>query len=277
RTDEIGDLARSFDEMVLRVKKHQDELADANVMLAEANRGLEQKVEQRTAQLEQSNTRLISEITEKEEFLRAVSHDLTAPLRNINGMATMLLAKHRDSFAEDVVYRLERIKSNVDVQTDLIGALLELSSIKTRRQKMEPIDVLEVIEELRGIFENDLRSRTIELVVDTPLPTITAERSRIRQIFQNLIDNAIKYMGENTVRNIHVGCSAGKDEVEFYVRDTGLGIDEEDIGRIFFVFRRGRNSSTRNIAGKGVGLASVKSIVDTYGGRIWVTSKPGEG
>jgi len=277
RTDEIGDLARSFDEMVLRVKKHQEELADANDLLAEANRDLEQKVEHRTAQLEQSNTRLISEITEKEEFLRAVSHDLNAPLRNISGMATMLLAKHRDAFAEDVVYRLERIKSNVDVQTDLIAELLELSRIKTRRQKMEPVDVLEVIEELRGIFENDLRSRTIELVVDTPLPTITAERSRIRQIFQNLIDNAIKYMGENTVRNIHVGCAAGRDEVEVYVRDTGLSIDEEDIAKVFFIFRRGRNTATRNIAGKGVGLASVKSIVETYGGRIWVTSRLGEG
>src|SRR4029079_2672250 len=141
RTDEIGDLARSFDEMVLRVKKHQEELADANDLLAEANRDLEQKVEHRTAQLEQSNTRLISEITEKEEFLRAVSHDLNAPLRNISGMATMLLAQHRDSFAQHVVYPLGESQQNLQVETDLIAELLELSRIKTRRQKMEPVNL----------------------------------------------------------------------------------------------------------------------------------------
>jgi signal transduction histidine kinase len=277
RTDVIGDLSRSFDEMVGRVKKQQEDLAAANVKLEEANHDLENKIEQRTAQLEMANNRLVSEITEKEEFLRAVSHDLNAPLRNISGISTMLLNKHRDEFSQDVVYRLERIKNNVDVQTDLIAELLELSRIKTRRQNMEPVDVEQLVEELRGLFEDDLRRTQISLVVDTPLPKLSAERARIRQIFQNLIDNAIKYIGDGALREIHIGCALHRTEVEFYVRDTGMGIDSEDLSRIFFVFRRGRNSSQRNIPGKGVGLASVKSIVETYNGKIWVTSEPGQG
>ena len=78
-------------------------------------------------------------------------------------------------------------------------------------------------------------------------------------------------------KEIHVGCSVRPNEAEFYVRDTGIGIEPEDIDKVFFVFRRGKNTQAQNIAGKGVGLASVKSIIETYNGKIWVTSKVGEG
>src|SRR5688572_13741674 len=195
RTDVIGELARSFNEMVIWVKKQQQDVAAAN-------RDLEAKVALRTSQLETAMQQLSSEIAEKEDFLRAVSHDLNAPLRNISGMATMLLMKYREKFDEDVMHRLERIKKNVDVETDLIAELLELSRIKTRRQKMEPVDVEQLVWELRGVFENDLRHRAIQLIVDTPLPMLEAERARVRQIFQNLVDNAIKYMGEGPRREI---------------------------------------------------------------------------
>jgi len=183
--------------------------------------------------------------------------------------------KYKEKFDEDVLHRLERIKKNVDVETDLIAELLELSRIKTRRQRMEPVDVESLVNELRGVFENDLKSRSIHLIMDTPLPVLEAERARLRQVFQNLIDNAIKYMGDGLRREIHLGCAPRAGEVEFYVRDTGTGIDPEDIDKVFFVFRRGKSVS--NIAGKGVGLASVKSIVETYNGSIWVESKLGEG
>src|SRR5205085_4930750 len=131
-------------------------------------------------------------------FLRAVSHDLNAPLRNISGMATMLLMKNREKFDEDIIHRLERIQKNVQVETDLISELLELSRIKTRRQKMETVDLRHMVEELGGMFENDLKSKQIQLIVDTPLPSLSCERARLRQVFQNLIDNAIKYMGDGS-------------------------------------------------------------------------------
>ncbi|MGB7158198.1 MAG: ATP-binding protein [Tepidisphaeraceae bacterium] len=277
RPDVIGTLARSFNEMVIRVRRQQEALEEANEQLAEANRDLEEKVQQRTAQLETANKRLSSEIAEKEDFLRAVSHDLNAPLRNISGMATMLLMKNREKFDEDVIHRLERIQKNVQVETDLIAELLELSRIKTRRQKMEPVEIGAMVHELGGMFENDLRTRNIALIVDGSLPVLHCERARMRQVFQNLIDNAIKYMGDGPVRQIHVGCMVWKAEAEFYVKDTGIGIDPEDVDKVFFVFRRGKNCATQNIAGKGVGLASVKSIIETYNGRIWVESQVGAG
>lgn len=280
RPDIIGTLARSFNEMVKTVKRQQEDLESANDKLAEANRDLEEKVRQRTSQLEASNNRLSHEIAEKEDFLRAVSHDLNAPLRNISGMATMLLMKYREKFDADVVHRLERIQKNVEVETDLIAELLELSRIKTRRQKFEPVEIDAMVRELGDIFENDLRTRNIKLVIDgpPPLPVLNCERARIRQVFQNLIDNAIKYMGDSATREIHVGWSMrGANEAEFYVSDTGMGIDPEDIDKVFFVFRRGKNGQSQNVSGKGVGLASVKSIIETYNGAIRVESKPGRG
>jgi len=277
RADVIGQLARSFNEMVGRVKAQQHALAEANQSLENANNVLEEKVHERTAQLQTANTRLSSEIAEKEDFLRAVSHDLNAPLRNISGMATMLLMKHRKRFDDDVVHRLERIQKNVEVETDLIEQLLELSRIKTRRQNMEMVELAGLIDDLAGIFENDLQQHEIKLCIDTPLPVLHCEQARLRQVFQNLIDNAIKYMGHGSVREIHIGCDVRNNETEFYVRDTGMGIEPADIEKVFCVFRRGRNAAANNIIGKGVGLASVKSIIETYSGSIWVESELGVG
>jgi signal transduction histidine kinase len=280
RPDEIGILARAFNSMVLRIRDHQRRLRMANDELETANRELEQKVRQRTRELESANARLTAEIAEKEDFLRAVSHDLNAPLRNIGGMAAMLLMKYRDRFDEDVVHRLERIQKNVEVETGLIGELLELSRIKTRRQKMELVELDGLVEELAGILEEDLRQRGIELKVETRLPAIIGERARLRMVFQNLIDNAIKYMGSGAERRIRVGhrqALDGQEGIEFYVADTGMGIDREDLARVFRVFRRGKNSAVEKVPGKGVGLATVKSIIETYDGRIWVESEGGRG
>lgn len=270
RSDAIGELARSFNAMIETVKRQQQDLRAVND-------DLERKVVQRTAQLETANNRLISEIAEKEDFLRAVSHDLSAPLRNISGMAAMLLMKHGEHFDEEIIHRLQRIQKNVDVENDLISELLELSRIKTRRQKMEMVETAALVREVEGLFESDLRNNQITLTVDTPMPVLHGERSRFRQVFQNLIDNAIKYMGDGPCREIHIGCDLRPTEAEFYVRDTGMGIDADDQAKVFYVFRRGKNSTSRNIAGKGVGLSSVKSIIETYSGKIIVESEPGNG
>ncbi len=277
RPDAIGELGRAFNEMIRTVRRQQTALKRANSELGVANRDLEKKVDQRTSQIDTANKRLSAEIAEKEDFLRAVSHDLNAPLRNISGMVTMLLMKKKDSLEEDVIQRLDRIKKNVEIETDLINELLELSRIKTRRQAMEQVDIERMVWELRGMFENDLKTKHINLIIDTMLPALYCEKARVRQVFQNLIDNAIKYMGDGSTKEIHVGCQMRLSEAEFYIRDTGMGIDEEDIGKVFFVFRRGKNTAAQNIAGKGVGLASVKSIVETYSGKIWVESKVQEG
>ncbi len=285
RPDTIGMIARSFNDMIRRVREQQQQLTDANQELAQANKTLEERIRTRTAELVTANQRLSGEISEKEEFLRAVSHDLGAPLRNIAGMAAMLLMNKRDVFDDEVVQRLQRIQKNVEMETSLIAELMELSQIKTRRERMEIVPIEEVIGELVEVFDEDLRTRGIRLDLDTSLPRLRCERNRIRQLFQNLIDNAIKYMGNGTqvsegqpaVKEIHIGSRQRNVEIEFYVRDTGMGIDPRDVGRVFQVFRRGREAAAMNIPGRGVGLSSVKSIIETYNGQISVESEVGKG
>jgi signal transduction histidine kinase len=140
------------------------------------------------------------------------------------------------------------------------------------------------VSDLAGLFEDDLRKNSIEFVISGRLPVLNCERARMRQVFQNLVDNAIKYMGEGSevdgvpnTRRIEIGCTVRPQEAEFYVRDTGIGIEPEDAAKVFHVFRRGKHSAVQAVSGKGVGLASVKSIIETYNGSIWVESQVGRG
>lgn len=270
RSDELGELADAFNFSA-------DEIARQQQAVIEANGQLEHKVQQRTAELEKLNARLKAEMAEKEDFLRAVSHDLNAPLRNISGMASMLMMKYQASLEKDAVQRLERIQKNVEIECELINEILELSRIKTRREKIEQVDLQQLMHQVADQFENDLETRNITLRVNSPLPVMMVERSRMRQVFQNLVDNAIKYMRQDGPRTIDIDTSTAGNEFIISVRDTGMGIAADDLPFMFHVFRRAKNAQNAKIPGKGVGLASVKSIIENYNGRLWVESKQGEG
>ena len=269
-SDELGVLGVAFNRMACRLFAARDELH-------QANEALEQKVVDRTADLEKANRRLESEIHDKNEFLRAVTHDLSAPLRNISGMANMLIIKHEADLNEDAISKLQRITANVDTQNELINDLLELSRIRSRPGKKDRVDLAVLLADLRDNLAYDLERNRITLEIDPQAPVIIAERNRVQQIFQNLLDNAVKYMGDVDPRRISIGCQREGGEWHFTVADTGQGIDEKDLPHVFNVFRRGTYSNTHEISGRGVGLASVKSIVECYGGRVWAESRRGEG
>jgi signal transduction histidine kinase len=268
--DELGLLARRFNIMT-------DRLLDARQALELANEQLEEKVQLRTSELVTVNARLETEIRDKDEFLRAVTHDLGAPLRNINGMASMLLLKYKEALADDALNKLQRISANAKLQTELIGELLELSKIRTRPGRREVVDLGELVRDLCASMSYDLERSEIDLRIDEPLPVIYAERNRIRQVFQNLLENAVKYMLDAKQRRITVTCTQDDQQYTFSVSDTGHGIAEQDLPHVFQVFRRATHSGTHTVPGRGVGLASVKSILETYGGQLSVQSKLGEG
>lgn len=267
--DEVGQLAAAFNKMTRK-------LFAARLRLQRANQFLEQQVDRRTAELRRAKRRLEAEIRDKNEFIRAVSHDLGAPVRNIDGMANMLLRKYRDALEEDVLTKLERISANAKAQSELIADLLELSHLRQRPGRRERVDVGQVVRQLRDQLAFDLEKRGITLEIADDLPTITAERNRIRQVFQNLLDNAIKYMGDRPVKRIRVWGQRVEEGYRFTVSDTGPGIAEQDREKVFQVFTRGRTAS-QGVPGRGVGLAGVKTIVESYGGRVWVESEPGQG
>lgn len=268
--DELGVLADAFNHMT-------ESMLASQAALRHANEDLEHKVDARTSELQKLNDRLETELRDKNDFLRTVTHDLNAPVRNISGMATMLLAKYESQLADDAVNKLQRITANAKAQSDLLADLLELSRIRTRPGRREDVDLHKLVADIRDQMSFDLESGGIELAIETELPTVHAERTRMRQVFQNLLDNAVKYMGDNPDKRITVRAEQRDDEWQFTVADTGRGIDAKDHAQVFNVFRRGSEPAVHKIAGKGVGLASVKTIVECYGGKIWVESKRGEG
>lgn len=270
RADEIGQLGEAFDAMVREVARMRDKLVVANERL-------EQEVAERTKELQVANRRLREEMAEKEDFLRAVSHDLNAPLRNIAGMATMIMMKWKDALPEDALARLQRIQANVDSEQSLIAELLELSRIKSRPETRTVVDMRALMEDVARTFEYELKSRNIELAITGGMPGLYVEKNRMRQVFQNLLDNAIKYMHRTDGGRIEIGWDYAEGMHLFTVWDNGPGIPREEQEKIFFVFRRAASAAAGRTEGKGVGLAWVKSVVANYDGRVWVDSTPGEG
>jgi len=268
--DEIALLAESFNDLM-------HHLADARLDLERVNRNLERTVAQRTDELRRAKERLEAEITDKNEFLRAVTHDLSAPLRNIQGMTRMLLNKHAQHLPEGAAAKLQRIDANVTVQGELIDDLLELSRLRTGARKQQEVAVGELIGEIRDSLSYDLERSGIEFLIEGPMPTIIADRNRLRQVFQNLLDNAVKYMLDSDERRVTVRAAAEQGVWHFIIADTGPGIDPRDQESIFQVFRRSHDAGSHQVAGRGVGLASVRAIVESYGGRIWLVSDRGRG
>lgn len=266
---EIATLARTFNDMARR-------LDVARRSLEEVNRGLEDEVARRTAQLRESNDLLRVELAEKSEFVRSVSHDLRAPLRNIEGMIDLILRREGASLPADAVEWLERIRTSAAIEQKMLEDLLDLTRIGLAPENRERVDSLEVALEVARSFEHDVRQRGIEIIVREPMPTLLVERARLRQAIQNLVDNAIKYMGGSAVRRIEISGGHNALGGVISVADTGPGIPYEEQGQIFNIFRRG-SSAGPETGGSGVGLASVRAVVDRWSGEILLASEPGKG
>jgi len=270
RSDEIGELASAFDAMA-------EEVSSAHAALLRANEELEAQVRRRTAELQRANRRLRDEAAEKEDFLRAVSHDLNAPLRNISGLTEVVLRRWADALPVEATDRLDRVRANVELAADMLDDLLELSRVRTRPQRREATDMGELIREVGDAFRFALSARGIHLEIHEAMPTLWVERRRLRQVFQNLIDNAIKYMHREQDGRIEVGYH-GRDGMHvFHVADNGPGIPAEQKEKVFCVFRRAPSPVTARVEGKGVGLTLVKAVASNYEGEAWVESTEGEG
>lgn len=265
----LAELAENFNHMASVVLNQRQELLAANNQL-------ENTVRLRTGQLEAANHQLSLQIAEKDEFMRAVSHDLGAPLRNIDGLTQMLL-QQRGTLAPDVVDRLQRVSRNSQHASDLIGELLTLAQVKRQVPVFAEVNLGELAAGVAAIFDHELALRSVELEIAEPLPVIMGDGLRLRQMLQNLVDNAIKYMGNTARRRISI--SGGECAGGYYlaVADTGMGISPADQSKIFCVFRRGQGAHMTGIPGRGVGLSWVKSVVELHGGMITLCSEAGVG
>ncbi len=242
-------------------------LKQAEAEIRELNLELEQRVAHRTAELESANN-------EMEAFTYSVSHDLRAPLRAIDGFSHMLGSMTGTGFDTQAKRYIDVIRQNVRMMDDLINGLLTLShmgrqELKLERESPEPM----VRDVIAGILERT-PERHIEVTVGT-LPPCVADRAMLRQVFANLIDNAVKYTRYTSEPRIEVGAFSRDSRTVYYVRDNGTGFDVAYAAKVFAPFQR--LHKPEEYEGSGIGLAIVDRIIRRHGGEIWVESEPGKG
>ncbi len=232
--------------------------------LREKNAELESRVSERTAELEAANREL-------EAFSSSVSHDLRTPLRTITGFAELLLAREAAALPPEARRRVELIHAGADEMARLINGLLDFSRMGKKALEPGPVDVGALCREVFAGLGGEHAGRRVELRVGD-LPSAVGDPFLLRQVMVNLVSNAIKFTRPRNRAVIEVGVAAVRDEPGpvYFVRDNGVGFEMRDAEKLFGVFQR--LHSTSEFEGTGVGLATVRRIVERHGGRIWAQS-----
>ena len=249
RRDEIGDVCRSFDDMMDRLARSQAQMAAAA----------------RT----------------KGQFIANISHELRTPLNGVVGMVELLMGTNLDQRQRKWA-QIARYSASVLLR--LINDVLDFSKLEAGRVELlrSPFDVSRLVEDLAEAFSYEASRKDVELIcrVDGPLPCrVMGDEDRLRQVLTNLLGNAIKFThrGEVTIACTVVPVAGGATQLDFRVRDTGIGIPAERIEHIFRGFSQADASTTRKYGGTGLGLAISRRLVEMLGGRIELTSQVGKG
>lgn len=212
----------------------------------------------------------------KLDAISMLSHEMRTPLASIKGYATALLLDEAEWDDETTNEFLETINLESDRLSRLIGAILESAAFDANSVRIEKEPILLGMT-IRRVVERMMiqaTGHTFHIDIPANFPVIEADAERIEQVMTNLVDNAVKYSPEGGT--IRVSGQVSEDEVTISVADEGPGLDAEDMKKLFERFFRA-SSSRRRVAGTGLGLPISASIVRAHGGRIWVTSEPGEG
>lgn len=212
---------------------------------------------------------------ELEAFSYSVSHDLRAPLRHIDGYASLLSKSVGDTLNEKAKRYLQTISDSAKQMGQLIDDLLVFSRMGRQEMLHTTVNLDQLIKTILYDLRLDLQGREISWTIDT-LPEVPGDPAMLRQVFVNLISNAIKFTGTRPIAKIAIGLerkSAG--EITVFVRDNGVGFDMQYLGKLFGVFQRLHRAD--EFEGTGIGLANVRRIVHRHGGRVWAEGIPDQG
>jgi len=253
-------------DMVIVVARDISERKATEFELANLHLNLERLVKERTVELEQVNSEL-------DAFSYSVSHDLRAPLRVINGFSDILIEDFSEQLSEEALSYLKKIcKTSINMEL-LIDDLLNLAKVGRVELDVASFDFSNLANEICLECYNQNSHRHANFNVQPELECL-ADRKQIEIVLNNLIGNAWKYTQNTAETEIEVGAMQGDGETVYFVKDNGCGFGMENSDKLFIAFKRLHGSEYE---GTGIGLHTVKRIVDRHKGRIWAESKVGEG
>ena len=264
---QLLELSRGHEEALAGLEKQNQALRAAERQMAELNTSLERRVEERTAALSAANRDL-------EGFTYSVSHDLRAPLRQVAGFAEVLDATAGPKLDAAERRALATLRDSARHSGQLMDDLLRFSRMSRQELRTFSVNLASLVESARASLSAELEGRDVEWTVG-PLPTVRGDPSMLLLVWRNLLANALKYSRGRTPARIEVGSTAGgTHEDVLYVRDNGVGFEMGYADRLFGVFQRLHGTE---FEGTGIGLASVRRIVERHGGRVWAEAVPGHG
>ncbi|HOU12102.1 MAG TPA: PAS domain S-box protein [Anaerolineae bacterium] len=227
------------------------------------------QLKQAAAEREALITDLEAKNAELERFTYTVSHDLKSPLITIKGFLGFLEQDTLKGRVEQVKHDIDMIANAADKMQQLLDELLELSRIGRLVNPPQTVSLTELAHEAAGLVAGQLTARGVQVDIAPNLPTVTGDRPRLREVLENLLSNAAKFMGDQPHPHIEVGVRYAETPPVVYVRDNGIGIAPQYHEKVFGLFEKLDAVSE----GTGIGLAIVKRIVETHGGQIWVESE----
>jgi two-component system, chemotaxis family, sensor kinase Cph1 len=262
-------MARVADEAEDERRRAERENEAAAPALAERAAALEranEELAEAKVQLERSNEEL-------QRFATVASHDLREPLRVVSGFADLLARRHSEQLGPDGQRFVEAITDGVKRMDEMISDLLAYARAGKIDQPLEPVDANVIVADVLASLQRAVEETGANVEVE-PLPMVQGNAAALRQLFQNLVANAIKFV-ENGQPRIRIWAAEVPEGWRFSVRDNGIGIAPEQAEKIFGMFARLHGAD--RYPGTGVGLAVCQRIVDVHGGRIWVEPAPGGG
>jgi signal transduction histidine kinase len=258
--NELAVLISSFNEMLAQIQER-------DAALEEARNRLEQKVQERTAQLTAVNADL-------EAFSYSVSHDLRAPLRHVAGFSQILKEEFGSTMDPEAQRYLEKIHAGTENMGRLIEALLKMAQLSRKELICAVTDLNLLVKDVLSELQPEVEGRRIDWQIGD-LPAVECDANLLKQVFANLISNAVKYTRRCEVAVIEIGHAREQDALMIFIRDNGAGFDEKYANKLFGVFQRLHRAD--EFEGTGVGLSTVQRIIRKHGGEIWAKGEVNKG